>query len=79
MRAPLLRASPSRVTLSRLKNNNLDMPSATLWLLDGSRVPRKDIAVSGNSLVRAKSVAAVVLNGGSNQFLFGRSLLRFVV
>jgi 4'-phosphopantetheinyl transferase len=81
MRAPLLRASHSRVTLSRLKNNNLDMPSATLWLLDGSRVPEEDVAflVPQLGASEARRYGRFKRRERKRQFLLGRMLLRFAV
>jgi 4'-phosphopantetheinyl transferase len=67
--------------LSRLKINNLDMPSATLWLLDSSRVPEEDVAFFvqqlGASEVRRYS--RFKRRERKRQFLLGRMLLRFAV
>src|SRR4029434_6017096 len=81
MRARLLRASRSRVTLSRLKNNNLDMPSATLWLLDGSRVAEDDLAFFVQQLGASEvhRYGRFKRRERKRQFLLGRMLLRFAV
>jgi 4'-phosphopantetheinyl transferase len=81
MRARLLRGLRSRVTLSRLKNNNLDMPSATLWLLDGSRVPEEDLAFFVQQLgaSEARRYGCFKRRERKRQFLLGRMLLRFAV
>ena len=76
-----MRASRSRVTLSRLKNNNLDMPSATLWLLDDSRVPGDDVAFFAQQLgaSEARRYDGFKRRERKRQFLLGRILLRFAV
>ncbi len=81
MRAPLLRALHSRVTLSRLKDNNLDLPSATLWLLDGSSVPEKDVAFFVRQLgaSEAHRYVSFIRRERQRQFLLARMLLRLVV
>ena len=81
MRGRLLRASRSRVTLSRLKNNNLDMPSATLWLLDGSLVHEDDIAFFVQQLgaSEARRYGCFIRRARQRQFLLGRMLLRFAI
>jgi 4'-phosphopantetheinyl transferase len=81
MRALLLRASHSRVTLSRLKNNNLDTPSATLWLLDGRHVPEEDVAFFVQQLgaSEARRYGRFRRRERRRQFLLGRMLLRLAV
>ena len=81
MRAPLSRALRSRATLSRLKNNKLDMPSATLWLLDGSLVHENDIAFFVQQLgaSEARRYIGFKRRERQRQFLLGRMLLRFAV
>ena len=76
-----MRASRSRVTLSRLTNNNLDMPSATLWLLDGSRVAEEDVAffVQRLGASEARRYGRFKRRERKRQFLLGRMMLRFAV
>jgi 4'-phosphopantetheinyl transferase len=64
-----------------LKNNNLDMPSATLWLLDGSRVAEEDVAFFVQQLgeSEARRYACFKRRERQRQFLLGRMLLRFAV
>jgi len=64
-----------------LKNNNLDMPSATLWLLDGSRVPEEDVAffVPQLGASEARRYGRFKRRERQRQFLLGRMLLRFAV
>src|SRR5262245_1265972 len=81
MRARLLRELRSRATLSRLKNNNIDMPSAILWLLDGSRVAEEDLAFFVQQLgeSEARRYGRFKRRERQRQFLLGRMLLRFAV
>src|SRR5262245_44648977 len=81
MRARLLRELRSRATLSRLKNNNIDMPSAILWLLDGSRVAEEDVAFFVQQLGESEARRYDRFKGRERQrqFLLGRMLLRFAV
>jgi 4'-phosphopantetheinyl transferase len=76
-----LRGSHSRATLSKLKNNNLDMPSATLWLLDGSLVHEEDLTFFAQQLSTSESrrYACFKRRERQRQFLLGRMLLRFAV
>jgi 4'-phosphopantetheinyl transferase len=62
-----------------LKNNNLDMPSATLWLLDGSRVPEEDVAFFVQQLgpSEVRRYGRFKRRQRKRQFLLGRMLLRF--
>jgi 4'-phosphopantetheinyl transferase len=64
-----------------LKNNNLDMPSATLWLLDGSRVTEEDVAFFVQQLgaSEARRYGRFKRRERKRQFLLGRMLLRFAV
>jgi 4'-phosphopantetheinyl transferase len=64
-----------------LKNNNLDMPTATLWLLDGSRVAEEDVAFFVQQLgeSEARRYACFKRRERQRQFLLGRMLLRFAV
>jgi len=64
-----------------LKNNNLDMPSATLWLLDSSRVPEEDVAFFVQQLgaSEVRRYDRFKRRERKRQFLLGRMLLRFAV
>jgi 4'-phosphopantetheinyl transferase len=64
-----------------LKINNLDMPSATLWLLDSSRVPEEDVAFFVQQLgaSEARRYGRFKRRERQRQFLLGRMLLRFAV
>jgi len=64
-----------------LKNNNLDMPSATLWLLDGSRVGEDDLAFFVQQLgaSEVRRYGLFKRRERKRQFLLGRMLLRFAV
>jgi 4'-phosphopantetheinyl transferase len=64
-----------------LKINNLDMPSATLWLLDGSRVPEEDVAFFVQQLGASETrrYGRFKRRERQRQFLLGRMLLRFAV
>jgi 4'-phosphopantetheinyl transferase len=64
-----------------LKNNNLDMPSATLWLLDGSRVAEDDLAFFVQQLGASEvhRYGRFKRRERKRQFLLGRMLLRFAV
>jgi 4'-phosphopantetheinyl transferase len=67
--------------LSRLKNNNRDMPSATLWLLNGSRVPEEDVVFFVQQLgaSEVRRYGRFKQRERKRQFLLGRMLLRFAV
>jgi 4'-phosphopantetheinyl transferase len=64
-----------------LKNNNLDIPSATVWLLDGSRVAEEDVAFFVQQLgeSEARRYGRFKRRERQRQFLLGRMLLRFAV
>ena len=81
MRAPLSRVLRSRAILSRLPNHNLNLPSATLWLLDGSLVHEDDIAFFARQLGAGEAYryACFKRRERKRQFLLGRILLRFAV
>jgi len=57
------------------------MPSATLWLLDGSRVPEEDVAFFVQQLgaSEARRYGRFKRRERKRQFLLGRMLLRFAV
>ena len=57
------------------------MPSATLWLLDGSRVPEDDVAFFVQQLGagEAHRYGRFKRKERKRQFLLGRMLLRFAV
>ena len=57
------------------------MPSATLWLLDGSRVPEEDVAFFVQQLgaSEARRYDGFKRRERKRQFLLGRMLLRFAV
>ena len=77
----VIAALHSRVTLSRLKNHDLDMPSATRWLLDGSRVSEEDVAFFVQQLgaSEARRYGRFKRRERQRQFLLGRMLVRFAV
>lgn len=78
---PSLRELRSRATLSRLTNNKIDMPSATLWLLDGNLVHEDDIEFFEQQLGASESLryTGFTRRERKRQFLLGRMLLRFAV
>jgi len=67
--------------LSKLPKNKPRLPSAALWLLDGSRVCEDDIGFFANQLgaSEARRYDAFKRRQRKRQFLLGRLLLRFAV
>jgi 4'-phosphopantetheinyl transferase len=67
--------------LSKLPKNELSMPSATLWLLDGSLVHEHDVAFFAQQLgvCEAHRYGGFGRRERKRQFLLGRMLLRFAV
>jgi 4'-phosphopantetheinyl transferase len=64
-----------------LKSNNLNMPSATLWLLDGSRVAEVDVAFFVQQLGESEARRYICFKRKERQrqFLLARMLLRLAV
>jgi 4'-phosphopantetheinyl transferase len=64
-----------------LTNNKIDLPSATLWLLDGSRVHEDDAAffVQQLGVSEAHRYVCFKRRERQRQFLLARMLLRLVV
>lgn len=81
MRAPSLRASRSRATLSKLPKNKPGKPSATLWLLDGSLVHEDEIAFFAKQLgvSEVHRYSSFKRRERKRQFLLGRMLLRLAI
>jgi len=67
--------------LSKLPKNNRSVPSATLWLLNGSLVPEDDIGFFAKRLGASETCRynAFKRQERKRQFLLGRMLLRFAI
>ncbi len=69
------------MTLSKLTNNKVDIPSVTFWLLDGNLVHENDIGFFEQQLGAGEGLryTGFKRRERKRQFLLGRMLLRFAV